>query len=54
MGKQWKCAGCGSYTSKGVLATLRAEPEECPDCGGKEFETPIVSGPFDTVLDKLA
>jgi predicted nucleic-acid-binding Zn-ribbon protein len=54
MAKQWKCTSCGSYTAKGVLATLRGPPEECENCGATEFETPIVRGPFDTVLDRLA
>ena len=54
MGKQWKCASCGSYTSKSVLATLLGAPEECADCGGTEFESAIVQGPFDSVLDRIA
>jgi predicted nucleic-acid-binding Zn-ribbon protein len=54
MGKQWKCENCGSYISKGVLASLRGPPGECEQCGGTEFGNPIVQGPFDTVLDMFA
>jgi predicted nucleic-acid-binding Zn-ribbon protein len=53
MAKQWKCKSCGAYVSKGVLASVRGGPEQCEQCGGTEFESPIVSGPVDSVLDRL-
>jgi len=53
MAKQWKCAHCGNYVSKGVLATVRGAPDECGNCGGDDFESPIVRGPVDTVLDRI-